>query len=420
MFSSRKGIAMNKYYNDIKHTTLPSQIFLFAYVILYSCEFLKTTMYAHTISSSYFRIIGFMSLGIILLKIFFYDRYQEKMLFLILALGGCVLYTVYLSGYTILLTYYVFVIGAKGVSFQKIIKTYLVMNLLLIPFTIGSAQIGLIENLIYTRSTTGAMRIAFGFVYPTNFAAHIFFALLTYFYYKEGKIRIKHTIGFIAASAFLFAFCDTRLSAGMTLIILLAAFWFKKSKKTTYIMSIIRPILVFSVPLTAVLSILLSYTYSASNRVFQSLNLLLSSRLSLGQKMINRHGITLFGRFIEQHGNGGTLKSVRLRHGEYTYIDISYMRVMLMYGFIILIAICIFYSILMKKRIYKKDYLLPLCILLIAVNSMIEQHLLELAYNPFLLCFLAKLPELASEESKETIKEGWVHYRPVFQNIIMN
>ena len=118
------------------------------------------------------------------------------------------------------------------------------------------------------------------------------------------------------------------------------------------------------------------------------LNNLLSRRLQYGSVYLKEYKYSLFGSYIEQHGNGGTVEKLSQRGiSSYTYIDISYMRIMFMFGILALLIVCVIHVIYCYKRIKKGDFLWPVCIALIAISAMIDQHLIDFAYNPFIFSF---------------------------------
>lgn len=74
------------------------------------------------------------------------------------------------------------------------------MKLPMILLTIILSQTGLVENLIYDQH--GRIREAFGFVYPTDFAAQIFFLFAAWACLRELRITYLELAGMVV-SAFL-------------------------------------------------------------------------------------------------------------------------------------------------------------------------------------------------------------------------
>ena len=93
-----------------------------------------------------------------------------------------------------------------------------------------SSKIGIISDLTYMR-TNGTYRHAFGSVYPTNFAAHIFYFILADFYLCRGVLKVKRVLAYIVVVGLLEMFCNVRLTEMMILITIVSAFLLSNSIK---------------------------------------------------------------------------------------------------------------------------------------------------------------------------------------------
>ena len=79
------------------------------------------------------------------------------------------------------------IIGAKEIDYKKILKVYLGVQIPLTIITLIAGQLGIIENLTYYRGEQ--VRMAFGFVYPTNFASHLMFMIAAWIA-KRDKMHV--------------------------------------------------------------------------------------------------------------------------------------------------------------------------------------------------------------------------------------
>ena len=77
----------------------------------------------------------------------------------------------------------------------------------------------------------------------------------------------------------------------------------------------------------------------------------------------------------------------------------------MIYGIIVTIIIIAVMVIVSLKGIFNYDYALTAIILVVTLSCFVEQHLLELSYNPFLLAALANLSMSKSEDFKVERKE---------------
>ena len=136
-----------------------------------------------------------------------------------------------------------------------------------------------------------------------------------------------------------------------------------------------------------------SYFYTANNALFRIANEAFSKRLGISNLAINKYGLSLFGNHVLEHGFGG---DQGIHHfyqsgmsGNYFFIDSSYMRLAIIYGLVIGIFVIIVMSLISLRSAATKDFCLAAIILLVSVSCMIEQHLLDISYDPFLIALLA-------------------------------
>ncbi|TWS94601.1 hypothetical protein [Streptococcus sp. sy018] len=292
--------------------------------------------------------------------------------------------------------------GAYKVDVSKIMKIYLVIvgGLIIIAFL--ASQVGIIENLRYIRPRSGIVRNSFGIIYPTDFAAHIFF-LYTVIIYLYG--RYKHVYWLTALGLFLawlvYRFSDARLDAAtiMVLSILYFLVWHQKVwinqwlRLTSWVLMIVYPIV----------SYWLTINYRYGDTFYYTINRLLSGRLILGQAALRTYGIKLFGQNIVFIGNGGTLRTSR----NYNFVDSSYLKILLLYGLIFLMCYVLLMVFFILNRSRKKDYLFLAVFTMIGVNSMVAHHWQEPVYNIFSILVFANFDIL---KTKWTIKKDLHDY----------
>ena len=140
-----------------------------------------------------------------------------------------------------------------------------------------------------------------------------------------------------------------------------------------------------SMPLGIAIMFVMTFAYSKDNGFLNSIDNIITNRLMYGQKAINESGLSLFGKNLEFVGNGGT--EVLPSKDEYNFPDCSFVYVMLCYGIIIL-AVMVFAHIYACINQGNNIYLMY-AIALVSLNCMISHHLLDISYNPFILCIAA-------------------------------
>ena len=99
---------------------------------------------------------------------------------------------------------FIFGLIAKGLDLKDIIKCYFVFCWILIVGTFLCCHMGLLENMVSFREEK--VRNSFGFIYATDFAAHIFYLVLMYFYLRSGKFNLIEIMLFFV---FIFFYCKS-------------------------------------------------------------------------------------------------------------------------------------------------------------------------------------------------------------------
>ena len=326
-------------------------------------------------------------------KIILIDKRNNKEMWLYLILFVIFFGAFLKTKYAFLIFDLILILGAKNVSFKKIIRLFCAISGIIIIITILSSQLGLVENLIYERGNRS--RISFGFEYPTDFTAHIFYLVMGYCYLRKDKLIYLELAGIFGLSLFTYFFCDARTNA-ISLFLTFAVFLYLKirnqvseKKGTRYVVNPkFSKILTFAMPLCAFSFILLTFLYhfQPTNALIKAINNLVSGRLELGAIGFEQYGISLFGNAFQMNGFGGST-APRM---DYFFLDSSYVLLLIRYGILVLLAGLVIFSIVSLRAEKQKDFHLLWIMALIAVQCTIEHHLLEVAYNPFLFLLLAE------------------------------
>lgn len=379
---------VNKYSrNSLIMINIRDTLYLSSFAIYFSYLFLRTTMFYIVIPNQIHLLVAICSTGLIIIKVLGYDAYTIRQLVIIILFIAIVALVWVNSGYTNLIMLALLILGAKNISFKKIVRVHLTLGLLLLIITILSSLVGIIPNLVYQQDDR--IRNSFGAIYPTDFAAHVFYLVLSYCYIKGKNLRLFDYTLFLILAILLLYFCDARLDS-ISIILTVLAMLLLSFKKNRPIRRIINFLLSYSVPICATFFIILTIIYSPNNENLIKLNSLLSNRLSLGKYGIEEYGFSLFGKYIEMSGWGG-LNGFNKKISTYFFIDSSFLKITLTYGIIFTLFICVMYVSFCKDRIKNNDILLPTLIALASLNSMIAHHFIDLAYNPFLFIFLSKI-----------------------------
>lgn len=288
------------------------------------------------------------------------------------------------------------IVGARGLRFEKILRVYFVCILTAMILTVVLALSGVIENLVYARERDNSdqvyMRSCYGICSPTDLGAHVMYLVCCYAWLRERRMQWFELLIPIGAAAALFYMSDARCDAAC-LVVLAVGLIYVKLRRTlslkqgkVYRMDrrLSFAMAVASIP-AAVISLGLAYIYDPHAGWMRKLNAVLSKRLDLSHRGVSRYPLTLFGQFVKMNGWGGNTEY----HNGYFWIDCSYIITLLQYGVLVLgIAIAILTVASFRQRKIGSWERLGI-LTLVAVQCMVEHHLTEISYNPFLLLAFA-------------------------------
>ena len=206
---------------------------------------------------------------------------------------------------------------------------------------------------------------------------------------------------------FVYWFCDARMNTiciiGASLVFAVHKFFSKKAEKKQKEYRICKPIsmlLILSGILCSLVMTGLTMLYSPNNPIIAFIDNALSSRLRLGHKGIDIYGFTLWGQNIPMIGLGSTTKDVDF----YFFLDSSYIYNLLQFGLLIAVLLLAAWTMISGKAYIKKEWELLLILAIIAVQCMVEHHMVSVAFNPF---WMALLGELSVETTKgKRVKRG--------------
>lgn len=378
----------------------------FTYALILS--FLLGSNFVPLVSEKVIHWLLYFAIGVLLVKIYAIDSYelQEiilKSLIIVLAMISWRL----VKNVNVLL-YFCFILGAKGVKFRRIVQIFFGTIGILLAGTILMSQANVVNDFIYLRD--GHNRHSLGISYPTDAAAYFFYLVLAYYYLIFNKITWR---SYVAIAVIDFVIYEVTQARNSFLLILLTipTIWVAQRASQGHLISRGLASFYWIFPsLVAYCTVLLSYLYRAKSGLFRIVNHALSGRLELSHQAIERHGFSILGQHFRENGWGGSrgFKNFYKPGFSYFYIDSSYIRLAVIYGLIIAIIIVVFMTVIAYHSIASHEFVLAAIIMLISIHCIVEQHLMDFSYNPFLLALFASLP---SGSIKNTRISGGKHER---------
>ncbi|MBR2716914.1 MAG: hypothetical protein IKD79_04170 [Oscillospiraceae bacterium] len=276
--------------------------------------------------------------------------------------------------------------GAHGIDFKKIAAVWFGVCAAGLLLSMTLALTGVIENLVYLRQ--GRTRMSFGIIYPTDFSAHVFFLAAAWAWIRERRITFWEIALIAALGVFCLVFCEARNTVLCLFLLTAGLLYLKLRERGGRPYAMVRPVqwmLVLSGPILAALMILLSALYRPEVGWMSWLDQFMSLRPSLGHQAFVRYSVSLFGQPVALNGLGGTANPT----GEYIFLDSSYINILYSYGAVTLLFLlgAMLLSGLREKRLGAWEHLGILAV--VVVHCALEHHMIEIAYNLFLLLPLA-------------------------------
>lgn len=321
-------------------------------------------------------------------------------LYMILGICSCGFLLAYLQGnHGILLELIFFTIAFIDIDFKKLITIYTAtVGLSLFTVILGSKS-GILNNLIYTNAD-GLSRISFGINYPTDFASYILFLCLAWGFIRKDKITYIEIALMSGLAYVIYHFCVARTSTICLIIFSLALVIYKLTHNHIKAESVVHKgmekasyLLTLLPLLCSALSVGLSYIWNVNNSLLFKLNSLMSNRLYIGHTLFDSHTIKLWGQNIKMKGNGGyTLPWLNYDApgaSGYNFIDSSYLSILFRYGLFVFICVLLLFTLTALRAGKHHDYITLTIIAIISVHCIMEHHMLDFNYNPFMFLFIS-------------------------------
>lgn len=306
------------------------------------------------------------------------NRYLPKQL---LAYGICMFITLIsyrVTGSKLIIFLMLFLIAISNVYFQEVLKVSLWTNGICLAVIVAFCKYGFVPD---RYEVGGRERHSLGFNFVTTSCNYWLYFVLLYVCYRKKKITWMECVLLEVVTYYFFVMTDTRNAFAITSIVIVLAYLLKiwKGQKGRYLFSfLVKNITWIGTVLFAVLMLL----FEKVNFITETLNSILSDRISLTCIAVENYGVRLFGQYIEWVG-GTNRYDTEWR--DYNYVDSSYMQILLSYGIIILLILLIAYYFLGREIVMAEDWHFGLAIILGSIHSTFDPQFLWMQYNIFIL-----------------------------------
>lgn len=374
-------------------------VYLIIYGVIVAHDFLDATMFRIQWPPKFGLVLYFAIMVYTLAMFCFNNKYSKKELICAGVVLAAFVIAAVAGDNSFLFEVGFLIVGAKNIHFDRILKVFFGVSLVILAAAMICSQAGMIENLVYP-SVRGGVRQCFGTIYPTDFAAHIFYMAMAALCMNNRRIHIADIVIVGALGVFVYKACSAftgtmtlgLAAIGMIVVMIVQRRLEQKEKlegtdaPLGWWNGILR-FLTLAPVFFAALFIGMVHLYRPESAFWAKLDQILSLRLSVSAEGTANYAYRLFGQHVEEFGNG---RSIETRE-HYFFLDDSYLRMALIYGIVILIVVLLMMIIIANRAVRYQRCMLYLAMLLIALHCFMEQHLLEMAFNPFILGMFADM-----------------------------
>ncbi len=284
-----------------------------------------------------------------------------------------------------------FLYFSADISYKKILKCTVAVQLAVMAAAAAASGCGLIEDILWYEGDR--VRHSLGYDY-CGFPAHIMLFVTMAWLCIRGKARCIDAAVLLVLNGILYYFTDSRSDLLLAVIGIAGAFLWGRDfseesadktagRRFARIFSSFRIFVAkLGFLIAFAVSVVVQYFYNSDNAFWYRINETLNGRLQLGHDAIREYGFSLFGKVIHWYGQG----SLRLDDSlVYNYVDNSFVKELLTYGWVFAVLLLIGFYFTGKKLAEQKEWMLCWALLVTVAYSMINAQLCFLAFQPFIL-----------------------------------
>ncbi len=366
------------------------------FYIAYSLEIFYW-MFSNVNSFTYLRVVA-IKLAYFLLIVCFIFNMRKNFIKDYIFIGICILISyisMKVSESNSILLIILFLIGMKELKFDKILKFDFFLKIAFIVCVILLYEFGLTEN-YYMHRADGTVRSSMGFAHPNIFGTYIFLLCCEYVYINYKNMKLYNYIIILLFSLLINYFCDSRTAQiGIVALLILVYLYNKGLVDKILKIKIIASIIKYQFVILTIISYLLGILYINENRSTIQINNMVSNRIKMIATFIEEYDLNLFGNDLELLGTKAASEERRIAK----VLDNSYIKIILQYGILVYLILAFLFSKGIGKAQQEKNNILVILLSLFCVYGMMENVLILLQYNVFLLYFSKILYNKKGEEN---------------------
>lgn len=363
----------------IKKTELQSYTYIFLLCLYTAVTVLASSNVDNVLFINKSLLYSFIGkwIGPALIVLFLWERKLKRSKLVVMAVLSFIVIAVSLNSqnrgfatmYAVMLAY-PSELSAKKIAKWKSYTIFFTTAVILILYSLG-----LVVGDINIRGSI--TRISCGFISPNAFGNTVLIWMIIFIYYKFEDWNMKNTVLCIFITGIVFKLSNSRMSFIIEILVLVVIhIWiFKKDSNHKFLYETAS----WAYPCLTVLCYVITYIFSKGifSDYLSVLNVFLSYRLGFMRKYLLEYGIKPFGQIIQT-----VSRSQQIATGEaWSGLDNSYMYILICWGLILSIILCVLYFTLGKYLKKKGDYIGALCVIALCIVGLTESYLSNVSYN---------------------------------------
>lgn len=372
----------------IKRISVTEAFGIGALVVFLLVSLLSTTFYARYVSGIFYNVSMIASISLLVIKELISEKFNFRNIISMLGIIFVYILVGSITGFlsTLAVTVF-FVFALRDIPFRRVVEASLFMTTIVLVFVVLSSKLGYILD--YVELSPERIRHYLGFRYslfPSTVLLNI--VAMTLFLTKD-KISYKRLFILLVATIWIYKQTDSRLAFISSLVLIginLLMKWYPSILKSN---DFILKKLKFSYLVNAIFSywiakMYLTFSNPNINDFFKNANDFLGGRIYYAHRSLKIYGYNLFGQKINWVGNGLSESGIK-NSSEYLYVDNLYIQILQRHGLVILLILLIILTITLNHLLRKKEYVLSLILIVLSFHAMIDDLILNLHYNIFLI-----------------------------------
>lgn len=376
-----------------KRITKTELLYFIALGLFLIVQLLSSTLLSALIDFTILRLICFFTVVTLLtLKLIIDNNHKHLwiyllvlVLFLIVGLRATNIRDLLILGFLTL--------EARNIEFRKIVKVDVALIGMVLLITCLLFFMGAYNSVDTSTVRAGDLtkRLSLGFGW-TTYAPNYFMSFVIGVIFLKPKRKYKWILITCAAliNYILYIATDTKAAYYETFVLLIIVIFMDifKIRLTKY--KIVRIVLPLVYVLCGAFAIWISLNFTNSNPIMRAINEFTTYRLSLAHHALEVYSVGLWGNPVEW------ITGSAVGWNAYFYVDSSYIQILIQYGILVYAYVIILFTILIRHYVYRNENAFLACLIIIAVHSITDPQLFNLAYNPFLLSLGLVLKEWKS------------------------